>query len=204
MSAPLPRIGLLAWIAVAVFAAPAQATLLSFSFDDPVGDQSGPPGAFPGIDVTRLDFVFDDVSGAYQITLTATEEAPFLTSFRVNVNLYNVDAGPAAFPSFFTDNQNDFVLSLPQSTLTLGGVAPLLRFWNRGDRIASSSAPFGAPNTVFAFSVGIQGNTPPWGDFLSNPGFDTALVVPEPGGAGLVALGLAGLAGWRRRSGGRG
>src|SRR5882724_11154883 len=79
------RIILLAILSFTVMAT-AQAEPLVFSFADPVGDNTG------AIDVTAMSFDFDNATGDYTITLTATTANPFVGQFRVNINLFNPDA----------------------------------------------------------------------------------------------------------------
>jgi len=101
--------------------ATAQAEPLVFSFADPVGDNTG------AIDVTAMSFDFDNATGDYTITLTATTANPFVGQFRVNINLFNPDAITIA--NLFSDALNDFNLASPTTTsLTLTGTNPI--FWH--------------------------------------------------------------------------
>ena len=101
---------------------------------DPAVDNTGL------IDVSEMTLQFDAVSGAYEIRLRANDSAPFVGSFRVNVNLFNVDAG-----SYFQNVANDYSLSTPTTTLTLTGHSAELRSWNAGTRVFTNSL-FGTPN----------------------------------------------------------
>ena len=118
---------------------------LQIAVNDPAGDNTGP------IDVLRMTLRFDDVTGAYEIRLHASASAPFLGDFRVNINLFNVDAN-----SFFQDTVNDYSLTSPTTTLTLTGSSAQLASWSAGDRVHTNSL-FGTPNppnsTLYRTSV---------------------------------------------------
>lgn len=120
-----------------------QSDQLTFSFSDPVGDHSGT------IDLTGMTMNFDNATGNYNIILTTTAAHPFVGTFRINVNLFNPDT--TADDSFFTDNQNDFNLSVATTTVTLSGTSSKLLSWNAGDRVATSELPFGPPPVFPAF-----------------------------------------------------
>ena len=112
---------------------------------DPARDNSGP------IDVLEMVLRFDSVSGAYQVDLTASSTAPFSGDFRININLFNIDAG-----SLFQVVVNDYSLSSPRTTITLTGVSPALTDWTVGDRVHTNSL-FGTPDppgsTLYRTSV---------------------------------------------------
>ena len=118
---------------------------LQIVVNDPAGDNTG------SIDVSQMTLRFDDVTGAYEIRLQASASAPFLGDFRININLFNVDAN-----SFFQDAVNDYSLTSPATTLTLTGTSAQLASWNAGDRVFTNSL-FGTPNpqntTLFRTSV---------------------------------------------------
>jgi len=135
------RIILLAILTFTVMAT-AQAEPLVFSFADPVGDHTG------AIDVTGMSFDFDNSTGDYTITLTATAANPFVGQFRVNINLFNPDAISA--DGLFADVFNDYNLAAATTSLTLTGTDPLLA-WHAGDRVATNSFPFGNPPGVTLF-----------------------------------------------------
>jgi hypothetical protein len=136
------RIILLAILTFTVIAT-AQAEPLVFSFADPVGDHTGM------IDVTGMSFDFDNATGDYTVTLTATAANPFAGQFRVNINLFNPDAIAAG--SFFSDTFNDYNLASATTSLTLTGTNPHLLAWHAGDRVATNSFPFGDPPGVTLF-----------------------------------------------------
>jgi hypothetical protein len=115
----------------------AQANQLTFSFSDPVGDQSGT------VDLTGMTMNFDNATGNYNIVLTATAANPFVGTFRINVNLFNPDT--TADDCFFNDNQKDFNLTVATTSITLTGTNSKLLSWKAGDRVAISSLPFGNP-----------------------------------------------------------
>lgn len=124
-----------------------------FSFDDPVGDNTGP------VDVVNMTLSFDKATGNYTIILTADSANPFRGDFRVNINLFNPDTGTTdPNPSFFQDVVNDFSLTTPTDTLTLTGRNPRLQAWNAGDRVATNSLGGGAnPDNSSLFRSSVTG-----------------------------------------------
>ena len=141
---------------------PATAEYLTFSFSDPAGDSGGP------IDLTGMNFSFDDTTGNYTVRLTSTQNNPFVGDFRASVNLFNPDLGTRnRNPSLFQDVLRDFNLSSPQTSLTYSGTNPVLESWHAGQRVAVSSGPFGSPDGGGAFGSGVMtlpvSNTPPFG-----------------------------------------
>jgi hypothetical protein len=127
----------------------APAADLTFSFTDPVGDNTG------SIDVTNMVVVFDSVTGNFKITLTATSAQPFLGVFRVNSNLFNQARLP--LNSLFADNMQDYNLATPTTKLILTGTNPNLVFWAAGDTVATNTAASGGVNppgsTLYRTSV---------------------------------------------------
>jgi len=133
----------------------ARADQLYFTFTDPVGDNTGP------IDVTQMSVTFDNGTGAYEIVLRATTLEPFLSQFRINVNLWNPTAS-----SFFQDAGNDFNLSTGVTVIVLTGTNLNLPAWHAGDVVATNTlAGLGNPpgSTFFRTSV----ISPPF-TFLTN------------------------------------
>src|SRR5215831_17703367 len=127
----------------------APAADLTFSFTDPVGDNTG------SIDVTNMVVVFDSVTGNFKITLTATNAQPFVGHFRVNSNLFNQARLPLY--SLFADNMQDYNLATPKTKLILTGTNPNLLFWAVGDTVATNTAASGNVNppgvTLYRTSV---------------------------------------------------
>jgi hypothetical protein len=121
-------------------------TGLHIGVDDPIGDH----GAL--IDVILMILRFDNLSGAYEIEITTSPNAPFIGDFRINVNLFNVDA-----VSFFSDAVNDYSLTSPVTRIILTDTSSALLTWSAGDRIHTNSLA-GTPNppggiTQFACQV---------------------------------------------------
>jgi len=120
---------------------------LCISFDDPLGDQ--PAGI---ADVIALDVAFDTVSGTYEIEVTADSSSPFEDDFRLNFHLYNPDTGTTdCSPSLFSDTLNDFQGVSPTTTIVLNGISTPLQSWKEGDRVATTSTPFGNPDCTNNF-----------------------------------------------------
>jgi hypothetical protein len=128
------------WIALAfVFLAPlhpTRADSLGFFFSDPVGDSTG------RIDVVGMSMTFNNDTGAFIITIQATQAQPFFGDFRVNINLCDPDVNGTCFANaFFQDNLVDSSFAVPATTLTLTGTAPVLTYWEAGDRVETNSLP---------------------------------------------------------------
>lgn len=144
----LGRIMLLAILSL-ILASTAQAAKLTFSYTDPVGDQTG------AIDVTKMTVVFDNATGVYEIVLRATAAHPFVGLFRVNINLFNPDT--AAGNSLFQDTVNDFNLATATTELTLTGTNVHLEFWDAGDQVATNTnAGLGNPPGSSFFRSGVS------------------------------------------------
>jgi hypothetical protein len=137
---PILRLLTAALVTVSVLSCPAFSRAqtpslpLQIIVSDPPVDNTGL------IDVSEMTLQFDGVSGAYEIRLRANDSAPFVGSFRVNVNLFNVDAN-----SYFQDVANDYTLSAPTTTLTLTGNSVALQSWTAGTRVFTNSL-FGTAN----------------------------------------------------------
>jgi hypothetical protein len=134
--------------------APAQAlspttAKYTVSVIDPINDRYGADFL---IDVSRMDLTFDPGSGNYEIVLRTHPGFPFIGVFRININLFNVDAG-----SFFSDAVNDFDLTSPTDSILLTGSAAELTTWQSGDQVYTNSLA-GTPNppgaTLFRSAVG--------------------------------------------------
>jgi hypothetical protein len=127
--------------------AAACALVLTVHVDDPLGDQSGP------VDVATMDLDFDPATGEYSIFIRADDAAPFSGEFRVNINLFNVDA-----PSVFSDVFNDYTLTSAQTELVLSGQSGVLMDWEVDDRVYTNSLA-GTPNPpgTTLFRSGVSG-----------------------------------------------
>jgi len=128
--------------------------LLAYSFTDPVGDQTG------AVDVTSM-FLFFDSKGNYQIFLTADSSHPFVGKFRVNINLFNLDADPndSAFSDACTKKcgafggNTDYDILTPTMKLKITGRDPVLIHWAAGDRVVTSSFAGLTPGLLFRSGV---------------------------------------------------
>jgi hypothetical protein len=135
-----------------------QGANLTFSFIDPVGDSTG------SIDVTEMMVIYNNATGNYTITLTATAANPFVGLFRVNINLYNPDTATGS--SYFEDSLNDFNLAAATTSLKLTGTNTNLLAWKAGDRVATNTlAGLGNPpgasffrSSVSNFPIGFLTN----------------------------------------------
>jgi hypothetical protein len=116
---------------------------------DPINDRFGADFL---IDVSRMDLTFDSGTGDYEIVVRTHPGFPFSGVFRININLFNVDAG-----SFFSDAVNDFDLTSPTDSILLTGSAVELTTWQSGDQVYTNSLA-GTPNppgaTLFRSAVG--------------------------------------------------
>lgn len=110
--------------------APSTGGLLELAVADPKGDNSSP------FDVRTMTLLFDNVSGAFSITLQTDPSAPFPTGglIRTNINLYN-----PARSSFFQCDIGDFTLTESTQTLVLVGTSSLLTTWAPGDNVYTNS-----------------------------------------------------------------
>jgi hypothetical protein len=113
---------------------------LVFSFTDPANDNRG------AIDLLGAVTTFDSATGAFAITLTASQAHPFVGNFMINMNFFNPDTGTTAQnPSFFTDDLQAFNLRTSTTKLVLTGTDTRLLSWDAGERVASNNIPFGNP-----------------------------------------------------------
>lgn len=122
---------------------------LTISFADPLGDNTGP------IDVTGMLMTFNNGTGNYSITLSATNTNPFVGQFLVAVALFNPDA--PATESFF-DRIQVFNMSSATTSLVLTGNNAHLLAWGAGNRVATNTEaglgnPLGDPPAIPVFPV---------------------------------------------------
>lgn len=174
----------------------ARSEMLTFSFSDAIGDNR------PGYaDVSMLSVVFENTTGDYRITLRSTESARFEGWLQANVNLVNPDTPRfITSQSYFFDSGRKVILDGPTTVVTWTGNASSLKLWNIGDRVATSSEPFGiakfTPPHSFASAVNQGVNYSQWGtDDFSTSQIATISAVPEPElyamfliGFGVIAL----------------
>jgi len=119
---------------------------LFFSFSDPVGDQDVVHDLpIVAIDVVRLDFSFSDTTGDYSICVSSDAARPFVGSCRINVLLFNPDAGTSLDPGFL-ESHKDVVLDSPSITVRWAGTSPKLVSWRREDRVGLGTVAFGNPS----------------------------------------------------------
>lgn len=157
---------------------------LTFTVTDPVGqeDDDGFTVSIGRIDLTRMQFTFDDLTGIYETQFAADLAHPFVDAFRLNVNLLNPDTVTPL--DFFSDAVNDFELDSPTTTFALAGTNHVLTAWHVGDRVAvSGPTPLGLPlgSGISAFQTGefdlpFEG----FGDRMAWGHFATTTIVPEP------------------------
>ena len=161
-----------------------QAAALLVSVTDPVGDNTGP------VDVIGMEFEFDNETGNYRILLTTTDAEPFLGDFRIDIELFNLDAGTTADdPSFFQDTINDFSLLVPSTELILSGTNARLLSWDPGDRILLNNLPDGTPHpdgaTLFSSVVAARPGQSQENDVI---GLDKEIAIITASTSGLVDL----------------
>lgn len=178
------------------------AALVVLSSSDPINDQFG-----SAPDLTGMTFVFDSITGGYTIDLQTTDENPFVGEFRININLYNLDAGTSAQdPSYFQDTVNDYNLTATTTTLRLTGTNTRLLAWEAGDEILLNNWLDGAPSPEgsILFRSGVLGF--PLGSAFTNEDMlgvegqtDVLSAVPIPAAAWLFGSGLIALAALKRR-----
>ncbi len=185
MVCALKWIGLVALL-LPLLAMPAWADSLSISFADPIGDQTG------NIDVVQMDFVLDNATGAYTVTLTASDANPFSGDFRVNLALFNPDTGQTTVdPAFLQDDLNDFSLDNPSQTVTFTGSSPKLMQWQTGHRVATSNGPFGLPSDASFFSFNtllVEAPFPSGIDQIALNGSTTIVMSDPPAGPAISSV----------------
>ena len=119
----------------------------------------------PVTDVVFLLFNFDNTTGNYEVTMTASAANPFLGDLIINVALFNPDTGTTA-SEFFIDDLNEFSLDAPTTSITLTGSDTKLLDWKAGDRVAACEGPggiipepcsggLGQPSITPAFQSGV-------------------------------------------------
>lgn len=149
----------------------ASAERLGFSLVDQAGDPRD------NFDLTQIDFEFDNASGDFWVTATATVEHPFDGSHLLYLSLFNPDA-PTEY-SYFSIVRFGFFAEQPTTVLSRSGTNSVLTGWNDGDHVASYDL-FGSPSGNPFYSV-LGGNTAVYSqsDELLDDAVITA-VVPEP------------------------
>ena len=158
------------------------AAQLRFSFSDSAGDAFLFPGKTgSATDVVGLLFTFDNSTGAYTITMTATTANPFIGDVIINVNLFNPDTGTTEdAPSYFRDQLNRFSLSTPTTAITLTGANPTLRSWKTGDRVSACAGSGGIIPEDCAADLGHPDSTTDFQSGVINTHFDVPTGVPYP------------------------
>ena len=168
------------------------AEMLSFSFQDPAGDQTRATGA----DLSRIDVAFDNATGQYTVTLFAVASNSFSGRLKVNANFVNPDTESFTMsPSYFFDNLRFIEASEPASSVSFSGVNGNLLHWRAGHRVATSSEPFGIASDAppSAFSSYLEHSLDfPWVSTDDFPPLAVSLIrsIPEPTTLALCALGL--------------
>ncbi len=139
-----------------------------------------------------ITLAFDNATGDYTVSLTASGAQPFTGTFNASLNTFNVDDA-----SQFFDNANTFRLTAPTTTLQLSDNNPVLLGWAEGDRVAHCNQVTRC-NHSFAFG-GIFGSGINNDALVTPLGFATIAVVPEPATMLLLGVGLLGIGLARRR-----
>jgi len=156
---------------------------------------------------------FDQVTGDYELSLSADPSSPFFGDIRININILNVDLGTTArSETLFSHVVDDRSITVPTTNLTATGNDPLLTTWSTGDTVYFHTIPaLGSQPLPPEFELVWSGGgfrSGIWELPLDGFGLDNedpintqiAVVVPEPTTLLLVACGLLGLCGRRRCS----
>lgn len=161
-------------VLVLVFSSPlVQAEDLVVRFTDAEGDNASTS------DLKGMRMKFDNSTGDYTITFVSTGEDPFIGEIRFNVNLYNPDVGTTECdPAFFQSVGNDFNLEESTEEIVLTGNNPRLVSWDEFDRVAASSAIFGAPDCNGGFGTAVSDLPELSSDFLENGGTSSDILPP--------------------------
>jgi len=138
------------WCAMCLLFVPANVNYalteeLFLSFSDPVGDQDVVHHLpVVAIDVVRFDLSFSSTTGDYAIRVFSDDAGPFVGSCRINILLFNPDAGTTVDPGFF-ELHKDILLESPCDTVAFEGTSPNLVAWQPGNRVGNGTAAFGNP-----------------------------------------------------------
>ena len=179
----------------------AHSAILSFEFNDPVGDATREHGT----DVTRILTIFDNTTGFYTTTLFTVLGKPFEDRFTINLNMANPDTDEyTEEQSYFFDNLNEFTNHPVSTAVELAGFDSSLLYWNVGDRVVLSSEPFGIPSSSAShtFSSGMTDYSTFWeasSDAFPLNDIATIQAVPIPASIWLFSTGLIGLIGVARQ-----
>jgi hypothetical protein len=189
-------------------AAHSQAATLGFSFDDPAGDAIDryitEPGAQPAwsrvAELTHVGVVFDNVTGDYTVTIRTAPDVPFVESGRFDFHFVNPDAGARTYEPYEVAGTRFYGQLTGQQTLSISGNSASLLQWEAGDRVATSSVPFGLAEDDSRTGCYTGHETFGGFDFLAPDAVTTITSVPEPAGVALWVLGLSFLCWGLRRA----
>jgi hypothetical protein len=154
---------------------PAQAALLSFTFDDTAGDPRD------RTDVTQIDVQFDNVTGDYLVKATADSTNPFHGTHLLYLSAFNPDVGTTEpGKSSFGVSRFAFVAETPTTMVSRSGTSSVLTYWKAGDRVASYEVlgrPDGSPPE---FQSVLGGNRQAFTDSDEIRDVAVIVAVPEP------------------------
>ena len=161
---------------------------LVVSFIDPVGDFQN-----ENIDLIGMTLEFNDLTGAYKLTVNFDDANPFSGTFNVNANLLNGNISPLTTTPAFVGINEIPTAAIATTELVFTGTEPNLTSWQIGDTIANDSSIFGIPidASFSSFVSGVQDGG--LGIDILDSASSTVTLVPIPPAILLFGSGLIGL-----------